>query len=129
MVLLRVGKFSDITDKIIPFFDKHPVLLRSGVKYLDYLDSKRVVEQMKNKAHLIAEGLSEIRSIKKKMNTGRDYLKFIEDSSIDSLIKEPESESEPECDPKCKRECSISASNLLDKKRNSLVGITQKRSF
>ena len=112
MVSLRVGKFSDITDKIIPFFDKHPV---QGVKYLDYLDFKRVVELMKNKAHLTPEGLSKIRNIKEKMNTGRDYLKFIEDSSIESLIKEPES--------------STLGSNFLGKKRNTLGGITQKRSF
>ena len=31
----RVSKFSDITDKIIPFFKKYPIL---GVKALDFAD-------------------------------------------------------------------------------------------
>lgn len=34
-VNIVVGNFSDITEKIIPFFDRYPIL---GVKKLDYLD-------------------------------------------------------------------------------------------
>ena len=112
MVLLRVSKFLDITDKIIPFLDKHPV---QGIKYLDYLDFKRVVELIKSKAHITPEGLAEIRNIKEKMNTGRDFIKFLpEESSIEGLTKEPE---------------SSSALVSLGKQRNTLGGITQKRSF
>lgn len=44
-----VTKFSDITEKIIPFFDKHKII---GVKSQDYHDFKKVAELMKNKAHL-----------------------------------------------------------------------------
>jgi hypothetical protein len=66
----RVEKLSDISDKIIPFFDKYPIL---GVKSTDYADFKRVAELMKNKAHLIAEGLDQIRQIKGGMNTGRKH--------------------------------------------------------
>ena len=114
MVLLRVSKFLDITDKIIPFLDKHPV---QGIKYLDYLDFKRVVELIKSKAHITPEGLAEIRNIKEKMNTGRDFIKFLpEESSIEGLTKEPESS-------------SALVSNVLGKQRNTLGGITQKRSF
>lgn len=32
---LRVYKFSDVIEKIIPFFEKYPI---KGVKHLDYLD-------------------------------------------------------------------------------------------
>jgi hypothetical protein len=73
MVCLVVTKFSDIAEKIIPFFDKHPV---QGIKSRDYQDFKRVVELMKVKAHLTIEGLAQIRDIKAGMNTGRDYIEL-----------------------------------------------------
>jgi hypothetical protein len=63
-----VSRFSDITEKIIPFFDKYPLV---GVKRLDYLDFVKVAELMKEKAHLTAEGLEQIRVIKAGMNRGR----------------------------------------------------------
>jgi len=43
-------KFSDIDEKIIPFFEKYPL---KGVKALDYADFCKVAGLMKNKAHLI----------------------------------------------------------------------------
>jgi hypothetical protein len=64
-VNLVVTKFKDITDKIIPFFDKYPL---QGVKALEFSDFKRVANLMKNKAHLTKEGLAKIRSIKSGMN-------------------------------------------------------------
>jgi len=63
-----VTKFSDIENKIIPFFQKYPLL---GVKRSDYLDFCRVAELMQNKAHLTKEGLDQIRQIKTGMNKGR----------------------------------------------------------
>jgi hypothetical protein len=63
-----VAKFSDLSEKIIPFFLKHPL---HGTKLADYEDFKRVAELMKTKAHLTAEGLEEIRQIKAGMNRGR----------------------------------------------------------
>ena len=42
----RVTKFIDITEKIIPFFKKYPVL---GVKALDFYDGCKVAELMKEK--------------------------------------------------------------------------------
>lgn len=63
-----VTKFSDITDKIIPFFDKYHIL---GVKSQDYVDFKRVVVLMKTKGHLTTEGLEQIKQIKSGMNRGR----------------------------------------------------------
>jgi hypothetical protein len=62
-----VKKFSDIQDKIIPFFLKHQII---GVKSKDFEDFCKVVELMKNKK-LTKEGLEEIKNIKTGMNTGR----------------------------------------------------------
>jgi hypothetical protein len=63
-----VTDFSDITDKIIPFFKKYPL---HSIKSLDFLDFCRAVEIVKAKAHLTPEGLEEIRRIKEGMNRGR----------------------------------------------------------
>jgi hypothetical protein len=71
VVYFRVTKLSDITGTLIPFFDKYP-LQKGGSKRLDYADFCKVAQLMKNKAHLTAEGLEQIREIKAKMNTGRD---------------------------------------------------------
>ena len=64
----RVTKLDDITDKIIPFLKKYPIL---GVKALDFADWCKAAELIKNKKHLTAEGLEEIRNIKAGMNRGR----------------------------------------------------------
>ncbi len=69
-VEFRVSKFEDIFTKIIPFFDKYPIL---GVKSLDYAYFKQVAFLMKNKLHLINEGIEQIRLIKLRMNTNRKY--------------------------------------------------------
>ena len=63
-----VTKFSDLTDKIIPLFQKYPI---QGVKHLDYTDFVSVIELMNNKKHLTEEGLDQIRTIKAGMNKGR----------------------------------------------------------
>ena len=65
----RVSKFADITEKIIPFFKKYPIL---GVKALDFADWCKVAELMKEKKHLTQEGLEEIKQIKAGMNTDRN---------------------------------------------------------
>jgi LAGLIDADG endonuclease len=64
-----VTKFSDITDKIIPFFNKYPI---QGVKALDFADFCKVAELMKNKDHLNQAGLEQIKIIKAGMNRGRE---------------------------------------------------------
>ena len=70
---LRVYKLSDITDKIIPFFLKHPII---GVKALDFADWCEVAEMMNNKEHLTPEGLENIKKIKAGMNRGRSLYKL-----------------------------------------------------
>ena len=64
----RVEKFSDIQNKIIPFFNKYQI---QGVKHLDYLDFCKTAELIENKSHLTKEGLYQIKEIKTGMNKGR----------------------------------------------------------
>jgi LAGLIDADG endonuclease len=64
----RVEKFSDIENKIIPFFNKYKI---QGVKYLDYIDFCKTAELLKNKTHITKKGLEQIRAIKIGMNKGR----------------------------------------------------------
>jgi hypothetical protein len=66
----KVYKLDDIINQIIPLFNQYPL---QGSKRADYLDFCKVVELMKNKAHLTAEGLEQIRKIKSGMN-GRDHV-------------------------------------------------------
>ncbi len=56
-----VTKFSDIVEKIIPFFNKYPLL---GVKQKDFLNFKLVASIISDKKHLTEEGLSQIKEIK-----------------------------------------------------------------
>jgi len=65
-----VIKFADLTDKIIPFFDKYPIV---GAKRQDYLDFCKVAELMRSKAHLTSSGLEQIKQIKSGMNRGRSF--------------------------------------------------------
>jgi len=61
----EVVKFSDITDKIIPFFENYPI---EGKKSLDFVYFKKAAGIIKSKDHLTSEGLQEILDIKAKMN-------------------------------------------------------------
>jgi hypothetical protein len=63
-----VEKYSDIRDKIIPFFEKYPLY---GIKKENYLDFKKVSELINNKSHLTLEGLEQIKQIKSGMNKYR----------------------------------------------------------
>ena len=63
-----VQRYSDIEEKIIPFFNKYPIL---GSKSEDFKDFKVVATLIKNKEHLIKEGLLQIKNIKAGMNSGR----------------------------------------------------------
>ncbi|PQE31504.1 LAGLIDADG (mitochondrion) protein [Rutstroemia sp. NJR-2017a WRK4] len=73
-VYLNVIQFSVLTDKLLPLLEKYPI---QGVKFKDYYDFIKVVELVKNKAHLTSEGLSLIRKIKAGMNTeNEEYTKI-----------------------------------------------------
>lgn len=65
----QVVKFIDITDKIIPFFEKYPII---GVKLDNYLDFCKAAKLINGKKHLTVKGLEKIRLLKSNMNTLRD---------------------------------------------------------
>lgn len=67
----KCQSFKDNYEKILPFFNKYPIL---GVKAQDFEDWKKVAEMIKSKEHLTNEGFEQIRQIKARMNKGR-YLK------------------------------------------------------
>lgn len=71
----QVSKFSDITDKVLAFFEKYPIL---GDKAKDFSDFSTVADLMKNRVHLTEEGVAKIRKIKEGMNRGRGSNKQIE---------------------------------------------------
>jgi hypothetical protein len=61
-------KYSDLTDKIIPFFKKYPIL---GEKSKDFGDFCQVAELMRTKSHLTLEGLNQVKNLKSGMNRQR----------------------------------------------------------
>jgi hypothetical protein len=63
----RVTRIKDITEKIIPFFDKNKII---GEKVKDFEDFKQIAFLMGNKAHKTPEGLEKIRQIQKGINRG-----------------------------------------------------------
>jgi len=69
VVDFHVTKFTDITEKIIPFFAKYPII---GVKEENYEDFCKVAELMKEGAHLTEGGLEQIRKIRESMNSFRE---------------------------------------------------------
>jgi hypothetical protein len=69
IVDFHVTKYSDITEKIIPFFTKYLIL---GVKQENLNDFNLVATLMKNEEHLTAEGLEQIKEIKSRMNASRE---------------------------------------------------------
>lgn len=69
-VSLSIVDFTDITNIIVPFFNKNPLI---GIKLSDYLDWCKIHSLMLNGSHLTVEGIYSIRKIKSGMNTGRDF--------------------------------------------------------
>ncbi len=67
---LSIVDFTDITNIIVPFFNKNPII---GIKLYDYLDWCKIHNLMLNVSHLTVEGINSIRKIKSGMNTGRDF--------------------------------------------------------
>ncbi len=63
-----VTVFSDINDKIIPFFRKYKI---AGVKEIDFVYFCRASDIIKAKGHLTPEGLKEISEIRGGMNRKR----------------------------------------------------------
>jgi LAGLIDADG endonuclease len=68
LVYLVVGNFIDLTKKIIPFFNKYPIL---GKKYLDFQDWCKIADLMTSRSHLTDEGFKVIKQIESGMNKSR----------------------------------------------------------
>jgi len=74
-VSYTVWSIKDITNVIIPHFDKYPLLTQ---KRVDFLLFKSIVELINRKEHLTEEGLIKIVNIKASLNNGlSDKLKTI----------------------------------------------------
>ena len=67
-VSIYIIKYTDITEVIIPFFNKYPI---DGIKLNDYQDWCKIHKLMNEGLHLTLEGLNEIQKIKSGMNKGR----------------------------------------------------------
>jgi LAGLIDADG endonuclease len=64
----RVRDREHLLERVIPFFEKHPLKSR---KRVDFEKFRRVLLMMKEDRHLTPEGLEEIRSVAAKMSRGR----------------------------------------------------------
>lgn len=64
-----VNKNFSHVEKIIPFFQKYPII---GVKSLDFSDFCKVADIIKLKGHTSKSGLDQIIAIKQGMNTKRE---------------------------------------------------------
>lgn len=67
-VNLVISRFSDIKDKIIPFFQTYSL---QGIKHKDNLDFVKVANIIETKGHLTEEGINKINSLKSGMNRCR----------------------------------------------------------
>ena len=65
---IRCENFTEISGKIIPFFQEHKIV---GVKALDFEAWCKAADLIKSKAHLTLEGLETIRELQSEMNRSR----------------------------------------------------------
>jgi hypothetical protein len=70
-VYFYVVKFSDIYEKIIPFFNENKIL---GEKSKDYYNWCEAAELIKQSKHLAEDGLNKIIKIKQGMNKSRSEI-------------------------------------------------------
>lgn len=69
-ISLTIVDFADITNIIIPFLDKNPII---GIKLYDYLDWSKIHNLMISRCHLTVEGINSIIKIKSGMNRSRNF--------------------------------------------------------
>ncbi len=60
-VKLKVSNFRDISEKIIPFFKKHPLQAKKALQFERFC---QVAELIKRKEHLTEQGVKQIQNIK-----------------------------------------------------------------
>ncbi len=64
----RVRSAKHLRERILPFFEKHPL---KSKKRLDFLKFRKVLLLMERGEHLTPEGIERIRALAASMNTGR----------------------------------------------------------
>jgi LAGLIDADG endonuclease len=64
----RVRSVDHLLQRIVPFFDKHPLKTK---KHVDFLKFRDVLLIMKSGQHLTTEGIEKIRRIQAVMNRGQ----------------------------------------------------------
>ena len=63
----RVRSIKHLTERIIPFFEKHSLKTK---KKLNFISFRKVLIMINRKQHLTADGVEQIKEIAKKMNRG-----------------------------------------------------------
>ena len=63
----RVRSLDHLNEKIVPFFEKHPL---KSKKRVDFQKFRKILQLMTKKEHLKSDGIERIRAIAKTMNTG-----------------------------------------------------------
>ncbi len=65
----RVRSLDHLNERILPFFEQHPL---KSKKRIDFLKFRDILQLMTQGEHLKPEGIRRIQSIASKMNTGRE---------------------------------------------------------
>jgi len=65
----RVRNIQHLRERIIPFFEKHPL---KSKKQVDFMKFRKILILMERGEHLKPEGIQQIREIASKMNTQRE---------------------------------------------------------
>ena len=68
----RVRGFDHLYQRIIPFFEKHPLRTK---KWVDFLKFRKILLLMNSGEHLKSEGIERIRVIAREMNRGMGKIK------------------------------------------------------
>jgi hypothetical protein len=63
----RVRSLDHLNEKVIPFFDQHPL---KSKKRVDFVKFRRVLHLMTMGEHLTSKGIEKIRAVAETMNTG-----------------------------------------------------------
>jgi hypothetical protein len=84
MAIYSVSSVKDLTNIIIPHFNKYFLLTQ---KAADYLLFKMIVDLMNNKDHLSFEGLHKIMNIKATMNTGLTEIQKLEFNNLNPISR------------------------------------------
>ncbi len=106
VVYYTIGNIKDLSEKIIPHFDKYKLI---GYKNIHYLIWKDIFNKVKSKAHLTEEGINQIKELRSKLNKYLDT----------TIVRITSAENNLDSDYTC-------LSDTLDSKALELKGDNQK---